>query len=73
MKELIPAVTLEDGTVVPAHEVEVVCSHCKDPVSEEEKNTGVCTSCGQPWAASQSVNIFATTFPAVDASVFKFI
>lgn len=73
MKELIPATTLEDGTVVPAHEVEVVCSHCKDPVSAEEENTGVCTSCGEPWSASQSVNVFATTFPAVEVDVFKFI
>jgi uncharacterized CHY-type Zn-finger protein len=73
MKQTIPTRTLEDGTIEPAHEVEVVCSHCQDPVSEEEAQTGVCTSCGQPWAPSQSINVFATSLPAVTIDVFKFI
>jgi predicted amidophosphoribosyltransferase len=73
MKQVIPARTLEDGTVEPTHEVDVVCSHCKDPVSDVEEVTGVCTACGQPWAPSQSVNVFASSLPAINTAVFKFI
>ena len=73
MKQVIPAKTLENGTVEPAHEVDVVCSNCKDPVSAEEELTGVCTSCGSQWAPSQSVNVFASSLPAVTIDTFKFI
>jgi uncharacterized CHY-type Zn-finger protein len=73
MKQVNPARTLEDGVVEPAHEVEIVCAHCQDPVSQEEENTGVCTACGQPWKPSQSVNVFATSFPSISVDVFKFI
>jgi hypothetical protein len=71
MKQIIEAYTREDGVVEPAHEVEVVCTHCKDPVSQEEENTGLCTNCSQPWAVQQSVNVFATTFPAIDGMTIR--
>jgi len=66
MKRIIESYTKEDGTVEPAHEVEIVCASCQDPVSTEEESTGVCTNCGQPWNAQQSVKVFATTLPAID-------
>jgi hypothetical protein len=66
MKRVIEAHMREDGFMEPAHEIEVVCAHCKDPISQEEEITKVCTSCGQPWAVQQSVNVFATTLPAID-------
>lgn len=73
MKQTIPTRTLEDGTIEPAHEVDVVCSHCQDPVSAEEESTGVCTACGQDWKPSQSVNVFASSLPSITVNVFKFI
>jgi hypothetical protein len=71
MKQKIESYTREDGVVEPAHEIDVVCAHCKDPVSEQEEGTGVCTNCGQPWATQQSVNVFATTLPAIDGMTIR--
>jgi len=73
MKQVNEASTLEDGVVDVKHEVEIVCSSCSDPVSKEEKETGVCTACGAPWAPSQSVKVFVTSFPSMTAAVTTFI
>ena len=72
MKQTIEARDIADGIVEPKHEVEVVCSACSDPVSEEEKASGVCTACGAPWAPAQSVNVFVTSVP-MNAVVTSFI
>lgn len=73
MKQTNEARALEDGVVDVKHEVEVVCAVCADPVSEEEKETGVCTACGSPWAPSQSVKVFVTSFPSMTTVVTSFI
>ncbi len=44
MKTLIEAHKV-DGVKVCRSEVEVVCFHCQDPVSEHEQETGTCTYC----------------------------
>lgn len=71
MKRVIESYIKPDGTVEPAHEVEVVCASCKDIVSQEEEATGLCTNCGEPWAVQQSVTVFATTLPAIDGLTIK--
>jgi Zn finger protein HypA/HybF involved in hydrogenase expression len=63
MKTLIEATNV-DGVVVPRHEIEVICSNCEDPVSEQEAASGTCTNCGEPWSAKQNIAIHATTVPA---------
>lgn len=65
MKLTKEAQILPDGTVIPAHEIEQVCMHCKDPVSEREATTGVCSNCGSPWEAAQNVTVSVTSMPAV--------
>jgi len=65
MKIQNPAVVLPDGTIDPAHEIEVVCLNCQDPVSEQEVETGTCTSCNAPWQAAQSVTVTVTSMPAI--------
>lgn len=57
----------EDGVKHPRTQVEIVCSHCQDPVSAAEESTGTCTNCGQPWKAKQSVSIWATSVPKAGA------
>jgi len=69
MKTTIEAHKTEFG-IEPKHEIEVVCSHCKDPVSALEESTGVCTNCGKPWAPQQSVSIWVTTLPAAGAKTW---
>ncbi len=65
MKTKVTAHEKSDGTIEPSHEIEIVCAHCKDPVSEEEKKTKTCTNCGEPWEVSQSVTLSVTTMPAL--------
>lgn len=71
MKTTVTAHTRPDGTIEPSHEIEVVCANCQDPVSEEEATTGTCTSCGQPWQVSQSVNLELTTMPGLGGFTIK--
>ena len=71
MKTTITAFERPDGTVEPSHEIEVVCGHCQDAVSEQEIETGTCTSCGQPWKVSQSVSLSVTTLPALGGFTIK--
>lgn len=63
MKQVNEARTLEDGAVDVKHEIETVCSSCKDPMSSEEQETGVCTACGADWRPVQNVNVFVTSIP----------
>lgn len=53
-----------NGTQVCSSETEIVCAHCQDPVSEQEKITEVCTNCGQPWKPKQSVAVWAASVKA---------
>jgi hypothetical protein len=34
-------------------------------VSEQEEQTGICTSCGQPWQPAQSTAVHVTSTPMV--------
>jgi len=63
MKTLYEAEKI-NGVTVCKHEIEILCSQCSDPVSEEEKITGTCTNCGATWAPIQSVSVWATSVPA---------
>lgn len=69
MKLEVAARDLGDGVVEPRHLVEVLCAVCEDPVSEQEVETGVCTACGSPWQAKQSVQIWATSVPWANGGV----
>lgn len=71
MKRVIESYAKPDGSVEPAHEVEVVCASCQDPISQEEESTGLCTNCGKPWAVQQNVTVFATTLPSIDGFTIK--
>lgn len=64
MKQVNEARVLEDGVVDVKHEVETVCKSCQDPVSEQEQERGVCSTCGAAWEPAQSVNVFVTSIPA---------
>ena len=59
--------TNDDGSlkILPRHDIEVLCSACRDPVSEQEEQTGICTSCGQPWQPAQSTAVHVTSTPMV--------
>jgi hypothetical protein len=65
MKLSYEAKVLSNGSIEPAHVVEQICIHCKDPVSEKETESGVCTNCNMPWEAAQSVTVSVTSMPAI--------
>lgn len=69
MKETFESVRIE-GLRHPKYEVEVLCSHCQDPVSAEEEASGTCTNCGEPWAPLQNVSIWVTSLPEAGAKVW---
>lgn len=69
MKQAFESVRI-DGVRHPYHEIEVLCSHCQDPVSDEEKATGTCTNCGEPWEPLQNVSIWVTSLPASGAKTW---
>ena len=56
--------------IEPRHEVDILCSNCKDPVSALEESSGVSTNCGEPWAPLQNVAIWVTTLPAAGAKTW---
>ena len=65
MKIQKPPQVLSDGTIDPAHTIEVVCANCQDPVSEQEVETGTCTKCGEAWQVAQNVDITVTSMPGL--------
>jgi hypothetical protein len=65
MKVHKPASVLPDGSVEAAHDIEIVCANCQDPVSEQEAETGTCTNCGASWEVAQNVTVTVTSMPAV--------
>jgi predicted amidophosphoribosyltransferase len=69
MKTVVEAREVNFEVVEPKHEIEVVCSHCKDPVSSHEEATGICTNCGQDWSPQQHVRIWATSVPWASGGV----
>lgn len=69
MKLTHPPQTLEDGTVVPAHEVEAVCAACGYDLDAAELEADTCSDCGQPLNLKQSVAIQVTTLPPLFGGV----
>jgi hypothetical protein len=69
MKQLFEAQRI-DGIKYPKYEVEVVCFHCQDPVSQAEETSGVCTNCGEAWRPKVSVAIWATSLPAAGTQLW---
>ena len=69
MKTIVEAREANFEVVEPKHEIDVVCSHCQDPVSQAEKASGTCTNCGEDWAPKQSVKIWATSVPWASGGV----
>ena len=69
MKQLFEAQRI-DGVKYPKYEVEVVCFHCQDPVSQAEEMSGVCTNCGEAWRPRVSVAIWATSVPAAGTKLW---
>ena len=69
MKFVVEAREVAADVVEPKHEIEIVCVHCQDPVSEAEEATGTCTNCGEEWRPKQSVKIWATSVPWASGGV----
>lgn len=69
MKTVVEAREVNFEVVEPKHEIEVMCSHCQDPISEAEHVSGRCTNCGEVWAPKQSVKIWATSVPWASGGV----
>lgn len=67
MKTIIEAQQVE-GTVVPRHEVEIVCMACGYDLDKTELEADTCADCGAPLNLKQSIAIYATTVPAAGAT-----
>ena len=70
MKQTIEARTLENGSIEPHHEIEVVCSACGYDLDEAELQADVCSDCGAPLNLRQHISIHATSVPAAGGGVF---
>jgi rRNA maturation endonuclease Nob1 len=64
MKKDIEAQQLEDGTIVSAHNIEIVCAACGFDLDESELSADKCSDCGQNLGLKRSVTIQATSIPA---------
>jgi|TARA_R110000765_G_scaffold359342_1_gene449637 hypothetical protein len=64
MKKSFEAESLEDGTIVSAHSVEIVCAVCGFDLDEAELSADKCSDCGQDLGLRRSVTIQATSIPA---------
>lgn len=69
MKQLFEAENI-DGVKHPKYEIETVCFHCQDPVSQEEENSGVCTNCNQAWKPRVNISIWATSLPPAGSKLW---
>lgn len=68
MKLQSPSRMLLDGSIEPAHAVEVVCNACGYDLDEAEIAADTCSDCGQPLSLQRSVAIQITTMPAASGS-----
>ena len=58
------ATKLEDGTLAPAHKVEIYCPNCNRDVDEAELAVKKCNDCGADLSEpKQSITIAATSVP----------
>lgn len=68
MKLTRSAQTLPDGSIEPAHAVEVVCGACGYDLDEAEIAADTCADCGQALDLRRSVSIEITTVPAASGA-----
>jgi predicted amidophosphoribosyltransferase len=61
MKLSNPPRTLSDGSIEPAHAVEVLCGACGYDLDQTELDADTCSDCGQPLSLARSVAIQITT------------
>jgi hypothetical protein len=59
-----------DGTIVPKHEVELLCKACGYDLDESELEADTCADCGVDLDLRQNVAIHATTLPPAGGEVF---
>jgi len=69
MKRIVEAQDI-DGTIVPKHEVELLCKACGYDLDESELEADTCADCGVDLDLQQNVSIHATTLPAAGGGVF---
>jgi rRNA maturation endonuclease Nob1 len=63
-----PPQTLPDGSIEPAHDVEVVCDACGYDLDEAELEADTCSDCGHPLSLKRSVAIQITILPAASGA-----
>lgn len=68
MKLQSPSRTLPDGSIEPAHAIEVVCGACGYDLDQAELDADTCSDCGQPLDLQRSVAIEITTVPAASGA-----
>lgn len=64
MKKDIAAQQLKDGSIISAHNLEIVCAVCGYDLNEAELSADKCSDCGQDLGLKQSVTIQATSIVA---------
>ena len=69
MKRIVEAQEI-DGTIVPKHEVELLCKACGYDLDESELEADTCDDCGVDLDLQQNVAIHTTTLPAAGGGVF---
>ena len=69
MKRIVEAQEV-DGTIVPKHEVELLCKACGYDLDESELEADTCADCGVDLNLQQNMAIHATTLPPAGGEVF---
>ncbi len=67
MKTINEAVKVDD-TIVPKHEIELICGNCGYDVDETELSADTCSDCGEPLNLRQNTKIYATSVPPAGGS-----
>jgi predicted amidophosphoribosyltransferase len=65
MKLNNPPKTLDDGSIEPAHAIDMVCAACGYDLDEAELAADRCADCGATLNLKQSVSIQVTTLPPI--------
>lgn len=68
MKRIIEAQEV-DGTIIPKHEVELLCKECGYDLDESELELDTCADCGADLNLQQNVAVHTTTIPAAGGSI----
>ena len=68
MVENNPSQTLPDGSIEPAHQIEIVCGQCGYDLDKEEISADTCADCGNELNLRQSIAIQVTTIPAASGA-----